>query len=179
MQKREKIKRFLVLVFGVLFAAGFESVTRCFWSFNGADEIQFPVLYLCSKSKNNPIFFAKTGSIPKFKALVKFCHPSQPCGHLHRNFLIQKSIWNCETKFAQSICTHYSCFENMGRFATLKKIRSKIWGSKSRVQKQGHCYSKKEEARLPLLFLNNNDPVFWHPAFCNLFFGPFFLSSRT
>ena len=62
--------------------------------------------------------------------------------------------------FAQSICSHYSCFENMGRFATLKKIRSKIWGSKSRVQKQGHCYSKKEEARLPLLFLNNNDPVF-------------------
>ena len=41
-------------------------------------------------------------------------------------------------------------------------------------KKQGHCYSKKEEARLPLLFLNNNDPVFWHPAFCNLFFGPIF-----
>ena len=27
----------------------------------------------------------------------------------------------------QSICTHYSCFENMGRFVTLKKIKSKIW----------------------------------------------------
>ena len=25
---------------------------------------------------------------------------------------------------AQSICTHYFCFENMGRFVTLKKIRS-------------------------------------------------------
>ena len=72
--------------------------------------------------------------------------------------------------FAQSICSHYSCFENMGRFATLKKIRSKIWGSKSRVQKQGHCYSKKEEARLPLLFLNNNDPVFC----TQLFSGPYF-----
>ena len=23
--------------------------------------------------------------------------------------------------------THYSCFENMGLFVTLKKIRSKIW----------------------------------------------------
>ena len=32
---------------------------------------------------------------------------------------------------AQSICTHYSCFENMGLFATLKKIRSKIWVTKS------------------------------------------------
>ena len=27
----------------------------------------------------------------------------------------------------QSICTQYYCFENMGRFVTLKKIRSKIW----------------------------------------------------
>ena len=25
---------------------------------------------------------------------------------------------------AQSICTHYSCFENMGQFVTLKKTRS-------------------------------------------------------
>ena len=34
-------------------------------------------------------------------------------------------------------------------------------GCKKQVaKKQGHCYSKKEEARLPLLFLNNNDPVF-------------------
>ena len=36
-------------------------------------------------------------------------------------------------------------------------------------KKQGHCYSKREETRLPLLFLNNNDPVF-----CNLLFsGPY------
>ena len=45
----------------------------------------------------------------------------------------------------QFICTHYSCFENMGQFVTLKK-RSKIGIAKSRVQKQGHCYSKREEA---------------------------------
>ena len=61
---------------------------------------------------------------------------------------------------AQSICTHYSCFENMDRFVTLKKIKSKICVSKSRVQKKGRCYPKREEARLLLLFLNNNDPVF-------------------
>ena len=41
---------------------------------------------------------------------------------------------------------------------------------KAGCKKQGHCYSKREEARLPILFLNNNDPVFWHPAF----FGPDF-----
>ena len=62
---------------------------------------------------------------------------------------------------AQSICTHYSCFENMGRFVTLKKIRSKIWTWKNQVaKKQGHCYSKREKAAWPLLFLNNNDNVF-------------------
>ena len=49
---------------------------------------------------------------------------------------------------AQSICTHYSRFENMGWFATLKKH----W-----VQNMG-C--KKQQARLLLLFLNNDDPVF-------------------
>ena len=86
---------------------------------------------------------------------------------------------------AQSICTHYSGFENMGWFATLKKIRSKIWGAKSRVQragckKQGHCYSKREEAACSFLFLNNNDPVF-----CTLLFAPhildliFFSRSQT
>ena len=31
---------------------------------------------------------------------------------------------------------------------------------------QGHCYAKREEAVWSLLFLNNNDPVFLHPAFC-------------
>ena len=50
-------------------------------------------------------------------------------------------------------------------------------GAKSRVQrqgciKQGHCYSKREEARLPLLFLNSNDPVF-----CTLHFATHILDS--
>ena len=30
---------------------------------------------------------------------------------------------------------------------------------KQGAKKQGHCYSKREEARLLLLFLNNNDPI--------------------
>ena len=40
---------------------------------------------------------------------------------------------------------------------------------KQGAKKQGHCYSKREEARLPLLFLNNNDP-----GFCTPYFGPDF-----
>ena len=51
---------------------------------------------------------------------------------------------------AQSICTHYSCFENMGRFVTLKK--------------------RSKKAAWPLLFLNSNDPVF-----CTLLFAPHIL----
>jgi hypothetical protein len=36
---------------------------------------------------------------------------------------------------AQSICTHYSCFENMGRFVTLKKnqVQKKAGCKKNRV----------------------------------------------
>ena len=33
------------------------------------------------------------------------------------------------------------------------------------AKKQGHCYSKREKATLPLLFLNNNDPGFFAPCF--------------
>ena len=80
--------------------------------------------------------------------------------------------------FAQSICTHYSCFENMGRFVTLKKIRSKIWNWKKQgAKKQGHFYSKREEAAWLLLFLNNNDPVLLHPVFWNPYFEPFLSGS--
>jgi hypothetical protein len=38
---------------------------------------------------------------------------------------------------------------------------------KAGCKKEGHFYSKREEARLPLFFLNNIGPVFLHPAFCN------------
>ena len=43
---------------------------------------------------------------------------------------------------AQSICTHYSCFENMGRFVTLKK-GPKYGLQKAGCKKQDHCYSKR------------------------------------
>ena len=63
---------------------------------------------------------------------------------------------------AESICTHYSnlsCQPNIFLGSgTFKKLETLLF-AKSRVQK-----SKKEETRLPLLFLNNNDLVFLHPA---------------
>jgi hypothetical protein len=42
---------------------------------------------------------------------------------------------------------------------------------KAGSKKQGHFYSKREEAAWPLLFLNNND-CFLHPAFFRSIFGP-------
>ena len=54
----------------------------------------------------------------------------------------------------QSICTHCYCFENMGRFVTCKK-GPKYGLQKAGCKKQGHGYSKREEARLPLLRYNN------------------------
>ena len=46
-------------------------------------------------------------------------------------------------------------------------------------KKQGHSYSKKEEARLPLLFLNNNDPVFYTLLFAPHILDPIFLKFKT
>jgi hypothetical protein len=48
---------------------------------------------------------------------------------------------------------------------TLKKNQVQ---KKQGAKKQGCYYLKREEPRLPLLFLNNSDPVLVHPAF----FGP-------
>ena len=91
MQKREKIKRFLVLVFGCPFRSWvwkryplFLEFQWCWWN------LVFIFISLLTASKQSH-FFAKTESIPKFKALVKFCHPSKPCGHLHRKVLSGES----------------------------------------------------------------------------------------
>jgi hypothetical protein len=42
----------------------------------------------------------------------------------------------------------------------------KTWVAKNRGQKQGHCYSKREEAAY--------DCVFFHPTFCNPYLGAIF-----
>ena len=76
---------------------------------------------------------------------------------------------------AQSICTHYSCFENQGRFVALKKNQAPCFLKKN----QGHCYSKREEAAWSLLFLNNNDPIFLHPTFLQKAGSPIFYKFQT
>ena len=43
---------------------------------------------------------------------------------------------------------------------------------------QGLCYSKREGARLSLLFLNNNDPVFCNWLFSGPYFGPDFFQGH-
>ena len=60
-----------------------------------------------------------------------------------------------------------------------KKPGPKYGVQKAGCKKQGQCYSKREKARLSLLFLNNNDPAFCTLLFATYFFGPFFLSFRT
>ena len=54
--------------------------------------------------------------------------------------------------FTQSICNHYPCFENMGRFVTMKKSGPKYGLQQAGCKKQGHCYSKREEAAWPVCF---------------------------
>jgi hypothetical protein len=68
---------------------------------------------------------------------------------------------------AQSICTHYSSFENQGRFVTLQKNRAPGFLKKAgRVQKTKVIVIQKEK-RQPGLF------SFWitmTPFFCTLLF---------
>ena len=60
------------------------------------------------------------------------------------------------------------------RVRNFKKKVQKNRLQKAGCQKTGSLLLKREEAAWPLLFLNNNDPVFRHPVFCNLFFWTFF-----
>ena len=55
-----------------------------------------------------------------------------------------------------------------------KKLGPK-YGVQNTGCKQRYCYSKREEAAWPLLFLNSIDPVFLHPAFCAPYFGQIFV----
>ena len=45
---------------------------------------------------------------------------------------------------------------------------------KAGSKKQGQSYSKKEETRLLLLYLNKNDPIFCSLLFSGPYFGPDF-----
>ena len=71
----------------------------------------------------------------------------------------------------ESICTHHSKLSGRDDIllgsGTLKKLGTLRLGPLffQGTKKQGHCYSKREETRLPLLFLNNNDLDFLHPVF--------------
>ena len=42
---------------------------------------------------------------------------------------------------------------------------------KQDTEQQEHCYSNREEAALPLFFLNSNDPVFFISTFWTFFPG--------
>ena len=71
---------------------------------------------------------------------------------MHYNYCKKIQIyWNFKVKVLESICTHYSCFENMGRFVTLKKAVQNMGCKKQSAKKQSHCYSKRKEASYDLL----------------------------
>ena len=88
--------------------------------------------------------------------------------------------WKCKSfhqtklrsylKLAQSICTHYSCFEIMGRFATLKKNRVQNMGCKKQGAKNRVIVIQKER-RQPGLF------SFWITM--TLFFAPLRFATQT
>ena len=87
---------------------------------------------------------------------------------MHARFQLK---WALEI-VAQSICAHYSSLSGQPDIflgsGTLKK------GPKYGLQKAGCKKHGSEEARLPLLFLSNNDPVYLHRTVCNPYFGLFF-----
>jgi hypothetical protein len=62
----------------------------------------------------------------------------------------------CMNTVTQSICTHYSNFEKMGGFATLKKSGTKYGVQKTGCKKTGSglFFAIQKEKRLAFSFLN-------------------------
>ena len=96
-----------------------------------------------------------------------------PQGYIWFLITVAVLIRYCPKTFSQSICTHYSCFENMGRFVTLKK-RSKIWVAKIRV------IVTQKEKRQPGLFSSwITMTLFFAPWFLQPIFWTLFLKFQT
>ena len=64
---------------------------------------------------------------------------------------------------AQSICTHYSCFENMDRFVTLKKKDPKYGLQKAGCQKTGSLLFKKRRGQAASTLYNRSHLVLFLP----------------
>ena len=78
---------------------------------------------------------------------------------------------------SQSACTILVLKTWVGLW-TWKKVQN-MGCKKQGAKKQGHCYSKREEAAWSFLFLNYNDPVFLHPAFFRSIFCTWFFSQTN
>ena len=85
------------------------------------------------------------------------------------NIRFVNTFWGQEQLHSPS-----ASIENMGQFVTLKnnQVQNVIY-KKQGAKKQGDCFSKREEARLPFLFLNNNDPGFCKLVFATNILDPF------
>ena len=82
---------------------------------------------------------------------------------------------------AQSICNHYIYILVLKTWVGLWPWKKglKYGLQKAGCKKQGHCYSNREGAAWPFLFLNNNDPVFCTLLFETHILDPIFIKFQT
>ena len=75
------------------------------------------------------------------------------------------------------LCYRGDSLDNLIFFYGLELKKKQVQNmdlKKAGCKKQGHSYSKREEAGWSLFFLNNNDPVFCTLLFSGPYFGPDF-----
>ena len=145
---------------------------------NKSQEISWKNIVLIWKSE---VFIKRKGTNARSCRMSKCIKQKQQAAEAHHaayrtriEKLTSEILWNISD---QSICTYYSSLSGRPDIflgsGTLKK--GPIWVAKKEgCKKEGHCYSKREEARLLLLFLNNNDPGFFAPCFLQPIFWTFF-----
>ena len=93
-----------------------------------------------------------------------FYQQKQMAAGILATFSLKKADELHYNSFDQPICTLISNLSGRPDIflgsGTLKKLGPKYGVQKAGCKKHGHCYSKREEEAWPLLFLNNNGPVF-------------------
>ena len=65
------------------------------------------------------------GWVKSNSRVIYFSYQNVGFSRIPIRFFLNLYLW--KYIIAQSICTHYTCFENMGRFVTLKKNGERKW----------------------------------------------------
>ena len=152
------------------FRTVYQSIACAHWTFLS---VNFPLVSLhCNAFHVRPLGFMLVIFKPKKSAFCEEMAARHTTDHTLHNCSIL--LTHSPSQSAPTILVYQVNLIFFLGSGTLKIQVQNMDLKKAGWKKLGHCYLKRGEARLLLLFLNNNDPDFSHPAFIRSIFWTWF-----